>query len=185
MKRDVLAAGVGAIAVILLLGVASPLVLRTDGIQFPDGSVQTTAAGATKSFYVTESNWDGASAEAACADGFHMAALWEIFHFSLLHYANEVPDARRNLDSGLGPPAGYLGWIQTGLNSNTHEEAGEANCGLWNSNSSDDFGTTVNLESFWENRNVGDTLVPPGYMGPWDADSRGCASSFPVWCVSD
>jgi hypothetical protein len=44
MDRRLLWVSVGGVLAVFLLGVSQPMTLRSDGVQFPDGTVQTTAA---------------------------------------------------------------------------------------------------------------------------------------------
>lgn len=46
IRRDVLVGAMGALMAVLLVGAGS-LVLRSEGIEFPDGSIQTTAYGSS------------------------------------------------------------------------------------------------------------------------------------------
>ena len=44
MNGRLLWISVGGVLAVFLLGVSQPMTLRSDGVQFPDGTVQTTAA---------------------------------------------------------------------------------------------------------------------------------------------
>lgn len=123
--------------VLVLLGVANPLALHQEGILFPDGTIQTTAARSDnrRAFYLTDSTWDGGSALSACAEGFHMASLFEILDVSNLRYAREIGDSVETDDAGTGPPSNAFGWVRTGENSGSAGAAGQGNCNLWTGNS--------------------------------------------------
>jgi hypothetical protein len=171
-----LLAGVsGALLVVVLLGAAGPLALHTDGVEFPDGSVQTTAAVARK-FYLTDSTWDGASALSACGTGYHFASLWEILDPSNLRYTFDHADAVTLADSGQGPP-GLSGWIRTGqVSYDNSPTPGAGNCGAWTTTSAD--GTLVRFVANWGAPDVVVTF-------PWDPWSSDCGTSRRVWCVED
>ena len=57
---------------------------------------------ARRSFYLTKTTHTGAQALAACAEGYHMASLWEILNPSNLRYDTELGVVVG--DSGFGPP---------------------------------------------------------------------------------
>ena len=65
-----------------------------------------------REFYLTKTSFDGAHALTACASGFHMASLWEIFNVSVLEYDTSL--GFTSADSGFGPPTVQNGWIRTG-----------------------------------------------------------------------
>jgi hypothetical protein len=67
---------------------------------------------APRAFYLTQTQHTGGEALTACAAGYHMASLWEIFDPSNLRYESDL--GRKNDDSGFGPPTGEVGWIRTG-----------------------------------------------------------------------
>jgi hypothetical protein len=162
-------------------------VMRNDGIEFPDGSVQTTAAvGGERSYYLTNFAADGASALAACDTGYHMASLFEIVDPSNLRYAFNHADAATQADSGVGPPADLFGWVRTGEAASGAGEMdeGEANCGVWTSNDPGLNGTRVEIEDKWAD------IPLEAEIGPWDVDLQGCDDPDPqiptgVWCVED
>lgn len=173
---------VGAVCAIVSLPVMAqgPMTIRSDGLEFPDGSVQTTAAAALSQplFYLTDANVATNQALTACAPGFHMASFWEIVDPSNLTYAFDHPDAHTKSDSGYGPPSGWYGWVRTGNDSSTFDAAGQGNCATWTSTSPDSYGPSVRLPLSWE--------TPPGEIGNiWDSESFSCSFTGPVWCVQD
>ena len=85
-----------------------------------------------RTFYLTKDFHDGSQALTACAPGFHMASLWEIFDPSNLRYDATLGFTRD--DSGSGPPQGSFGWIRTGTGATTSNFAGVGNCNAWQSN---------------------------------------------------
>jgi hypothetical protein len=176
-----LAGVAGALTVTVLMGATAGLGLRDDGIVFPDGSVQTTAAAADprRAFYLTNTPSDGSQALGACAPGFHMASLWEIHDVSTLRYATDEEggtDVRRTGDSGFGPPAaGDFGWVRTGHIENTAATEGLGNCSAWST--TDGSGTIAGLGSPWGN--------PSAVLAPWDSVVLLCSLPALVWCVED
>lgn len=171
-----LAGVAGALTVAVLMGAAGPLGLRDDGIQFPDGTVQTTAD-SRRAFYLTDTTSNGASALSACASGFHMASLWEIYDVSNLRYADEIADAHTSADSGEGPPNVAGGWIRTGWNSSNSSQPGVDNCNAWSTTSGE--GTAVQLEFGWGFYSVANSIPP------WRSDTTECVVPRFVWCVED
>ena len=170
----------GALVILFTLGAASAMVIRSDGLGFPDGTVQTTAATAAtrRAFYLADASRDGASAFSACEQGFHMASLWEIHDVSSLRYATEIGVAVQSDDSGEGPPSGSSGWVRTGYASHGSSSIpGIENCSAWTSNSKFLTGTHAYLQHNW-----GDT---PTAVAPWVGASGGCDLSKSVWCVED
>jgi hypothetical protein len=145
------------------------------GILFLAVIVSTTEAKQLRKFYLTRDAFTGARALTACANGYHMASLWEILDVTNLKY-----DANRGLiqdDSGSGPPT-VLGWIRTGAGSTGNTGApGFDNCLAWTSDSASDNGTAAGPKLFWN--------APPGSTDPWISFTFICKSPQPVWCVQD
>jgi hypothetical protein len=116
---------------------------------------------------------NGADADTeACAAGYHMASLWEIWDNSNLEYNNAL--GYDNDDSGQGPPTWESGWVRTGNDSSNSGTAGEGNCLNWSSNSSLDAGTILRLNYDWSFDVEG-----------WLASSMACHVSMRVWCIED
>jgi hypothetical protein len=173
----------GAIVALLILGAGQPMTVRPDGLQFPDGTIQTTAARADtrKAFYITESLHLGSTALSACEEGYHMASLWEILDVSNLRYAIEVSDAKTQEDAGHGPPSGDGGWVRTGWFSSPGQTLGQSNCELWTSTLNTRFGMVVKLQETWDGSN------PPEveWLGPWNPAEQNCSAPTRVWCFED
>src|SRR5262245_25332331 len=77
-------------------------------------SLQTAVGGVAKvrKFYLTQDNtFDALEAPNACAAGYHMASLWEIFDPSSLVYDTALGHLSGD---GSGPPEFHIGWIRTG-----------------------------------------------------------------------
>jgi hypothetical protein len=130
-----------------------------------------------RKFYLTLGVFDGSQALTACADGYHMASLYEIFDVSTLRYDKTLGATQD--DSGFGPPAGAVGWIRTGTSSfGTIGVPGVDNCFAWTSNSLGDFGSVVSLLNNWSIQ-----LWTP--ISPWSGASTNCAGPRHVWCVQD
>ncbi len=137
---------------------------------------------AGRAFYLTPNPYPGKAALTACAAGFHMASLWEIFDPSSLTYDTALGFTVD--DSGSGPPSGVGGWIRTGFYSSSSQTPGQANCSLWTS--VEGSGTVVWLAGVW--------LFPAGapeasnyiFMTlPWIAVAGSCTAGSRVWCVTD
>jgi hypothetical protein len=133
-----------------------------------------------RAFYLTNTEHTGALAPTACAPGFHMASLWEIFDTSNLKYDTTLGHTRD--DSGGGPPTagGAHGWIRTGSFSEGNSgSAGLDNCSAWMTSSSTQNGTAAALTFIW--------TVPAvtGGVMPWRGIVLSCDSTEKVWCVED
>jgi len=75
----------GAIVALLILGAGQPMTVRSDGLQFPDGTIQTTAARADtrKAFYITESLHMGSTAlSASCKPASGLFRLFLYFELN-------------------------------------------------------------------------------------------------------
>jgi hypothetical protein len=133
-----------------------------------------------RKFYLTQGFFTGSQALTACADGYHMASLWEIFDVTSLRY-----DTTLGLtipDSGFGPPAaGFaFGWIRTGnFSFGTTGTVGFDNCFAWTSSSNSDSGAQVTLNGLWENTQLNRSI------SPWIAGNGNCSFARGVWCVQD
>jgi hypothetical protein len=139
--------------------------------------VSAEAAKQPRSFYLTFDAFTGAQASNACADGYHMAALWEIFDTTNLKY-----DKTLGLtfdDSGSGPPSGINGWIRSGAPSQgTTGLAGKDNCFAWSSDNSSHTGTIARLTDGWSD-------APSSKVNPWESLVIFCDFPRRVWCVQD
>jgi hypothetical protein len=125
-------------------------------------------------FYLTEATHNGAEALSACAVGYHMASLWEVFDTSNLRYDTDLGFTLG--DSGFAPPI-ELGWIRTGNVPGIDSDPGSANCNAWTSAGGLDGGTIVRLAANWR--------VPSTIASPWNTDAAVCAIPRRVWCVQD
>ena len=129
-----------------------------------------------RKFYLTKTGFDGASALTACAAGFHMASLWEIFNPAVLEYDTIL--GKTAADSGSGPPTTNYGWIRTGEVSSGVGSVGLANCKVWTSNLFGYFGSAVRPEADWNTTTV-------NAIRPWKATIFTCDQVINVWCVQD
>lgn len=128
-----------------------------------------------RKFYLTKTLYNGSGALSACAEGYHMASLWEILDPSHLRYDTELGFTYE--DSGSGPPSSG-GWIRTGNFSNASDTPGFGNCNAWTSASSADSGSFVGLPTgFWANT--------ARIISPWTAVAGQCNYLERVWCVED
>jgi hypothetical protein len=141
-------------------------------------SAFSAAAGVKlRKFYLTQSTFDGNEALTACADGYHMASLWEIFDVSNLRYDTTL--GFTSADSGFGPPTNEGGWIRTGFDSDGTASPGRGNCLAWTSDIVTDAGSGVILSNDW--------FVEPTAINisPWFGFAGSCATENNVWCVQD
>jgi hypothetical protein len=136
------------------------------------------AAAGGKKYFLTIEEVPTTQVRDACGNGYHVASLFEIFHFTSLKY-----DAKRGFTretSGTGPPAGVFGWIQTGgddVGGLGPTTAGLVNCNGFGSFQAMEFGTVAALISDWN--------AEPTAVSPWTASSISCSSSRRVWCKQD
>ncbi len=146
-------------------------VLQYDGSQWAPSTVN-----ARRQFYIAPVAVAGNAPLTACAAGYHMASLWEIYDVTELQYNATLGAAQA--DSGNGPPTGFYGWIRTGALSTVSGGAGGANCDTWTSNSGVDSGTAVILPNGWTSASV-------SLISPWFATTQTCSQLLRVWCVED
>ncbi len=149
------------------------------GPQGPAGAIGPPGTCAPRRYYLTPTPHNGAQALTACAAGFHMASLWEIFDTSNLDYDTSLGATKT--DSGDGPPSvngGFFGWIRTGGFPDNVFLPGEGNCFAWTSAEAEDEGTMVSLVESW--------AMDPTIVAPWFAQTVPCDNpSIKVWCVED
>lgn len=188
LPRTILAGVAGALSFGVLIAASGPLGLRNDGIQFPDGSVQTTAAGGdARPLYYLEvgpPGYDGASPIGACDPGFHFASIFEILDPSNLRY--DTTRGAVAADSGSGPPQTSQGWVRTGDIASNQATPGFANCASpaespWASNLPGDNGTYV----WFEDPLAADWNSPASRIAPWSAGIAPCSIPLGVWCIED
>lgn len=137
-------------------------------------------------YYLTQTSPTGSSGDAAldaCAAGFHMASLWEIFDTSMLAYDSVL--GLTNDDSGAGPPTGSYGYVRTGNTSNnTTPSAGTSNCLAWSDSSG--YGTMLSLEKRWYVSSSNPQEPAQATIIPWRASNTTCiVPGIHVWCVED
>ena len=140
------------------------------------GLIASADAASGRRFYLTKTGADGSEALQACAQGFHMASLWEIYDISNLRYDRSLGFGLG--DSGFGPPAGAFGWVRTGGSPDV-ATTGIANCNVWTSNSAAFRGTLIELPRSW------DDLEFETQIGSWVAGTGDCGSEAQVWCVQN
>lgn len=158
---------IGLFILVAVLAAIMPLIGRGQGQGQPPFE--------QRKFYVTQTTHNGSQALTACANGYHMASLWEILDPSNLRYNTQLGLTQD--DSGFGPPSSTVGWVHTGRDASIFDAPGSANCNAWESDSGDDRGTTVNLSSQWaDNASV---------IAPWRPFVFPCNTLQPVWCVQD
>ena len=134
-----------------------------------------------RTFYLTQTELNGSQALTACAEGYHMASLWEIFDTSNLKYNTAL--GLTTADSGSGPPNHLSGWIRTGFTASVGNIGGQANCNAWTTDGSGQSGTAVSLSARWEDLALGGQ--PGGPVSPWTRSIIPCNQIVSVWCVQD
>jgi hypothetical protein len=167
-KRSLIAL-VGVLVLVGTLATLMPLVSRGQGGNPFDRDTR-------KSYYLTQTEHNGSQARSACASGYHMASLWEIFDTSNLKY-NTVLGVTQD-DSGFGPPSNASGWIRTGAFATVSTTPGFGNCNAWISASFMDHGTVANLYPAWDSTDV-------KVITPWISGTTFCSATIEVWCMQD
>jgi hypothetical protein len=164
-----------AMTVISVGAATNALVIRNEGIQFPDGTVQTTAAGLPRrTVYLTSTLVTGNMARDQCTEpGFHMASMWEIGNWAtLVEYAEDAVGALSEnnslIDLGDRLPAGKVGWVRTGADFSGSSTSGTGNCFKRGSTSQN--GTTVSPDASWAGTQQ--SLFPN-----WRAGFASCSAS--------
>ena len=158
------------VALLLLIGGAVATLPR---VGLGQGVRHNTPNSGPRKFYLTQTEHAGNNAITACAEGYHMATMYEIIDPSNFKYDTQL--GRTSADSGFGPPTNRSGWIRTGmLVPNGGDVPGIANCNTWTSAVTEDHGTTAFLNSEFND--------PPV---PWRTATGLCSGSFNVWCVQD
>jgi len=139
------------------------------------GTLVSAAEANSRKFYLTDDSFTGGQALTACAKGYHMASLWEIFNVGTLTYDTKLGFTRE--DGSSGPPSQTAGWVRTGFDSSNNPNAGLGNCLAWTSSAAGDKGTLVQLGDLWGASSVA--------ISPWDPLVRTCDFHNPVWSVSN
>ena len=129
-----------------------------------------------RSFYLTQTPFNGTQALSACATGHHMASLWEILDLSNLQYDTSIGFTRA--DSGFGPPNLADGWVRTGAALLNEDTPGIASCLAYTTANANVFGTTVKLPESFSSTAV--TVI-----SPWQSSTPTCDQPIRVWCVQD
>lgn len=141
----------------------------------------TCASPPLRSYYLTKTMVAADAATTACATGFHLASLWEIFDPSALRYDTTLgfndADFGLGFRQGSGPPAfgsstvGY-GWALTGSHN------GAETCSGY-SDATSGAGTWASL------RTQASLADPATRSQPWEAVLAACTLPQRVWCVQD
>ena len=198
MKRSTFIFAIVLVSLVGMVGVshAQPAI---QSILYKLQAIETRLS--PKAYYLTASDeFKGDQALGACAQGFHMASLFEILDPTQLYYGYptdpsqvfHLPDPS---DQGNGPPTGVFGWVRTGYSS-AHYPAppGATNCSAWtegiNVGPAPSFtiysGTTAAFAHYWSYY----VDATPEYellkASPWwDFVIEGCGEQQHVWCVQD
>ena len=162
------------------LGISAPIsaVAKDNAVSLNVGS--GPAGARNRRFYMTRTGAIGSTARAACAAGFHMASLWEIYDPTSLSYDAELGltgAGNANDDLGSGPPAGAPAWVRTGwFGILTPTGAGQLSCTGWTNGTIGQNGSQAALRSNWGT---------PGAAWPWDVSAIQCNFPQSVWCIED
>jgi hypothetical protein len=121
--------------VLLVIALAAVSLLA---LNFSGAATNTTTAPA-RHYYLTKANFNGSQPLTACAAGYHFASFAEILDPAMLTYNKTL--GRSAADDGAGPPTVAYGWARSGYASNAEwNGVTTANCSLWTSASSSDYG---------------------------------------------
>ena len=169
---------------VLVVTCIGALGLSPYGVVFPDGSVQSSAAG-RKLYYLTGNLGRGDAARFLCDEeaGFHLAHFFELQGLGNMRYARDEDlspghTARRKADSGSGPPAFDYGWVRNGYSASTSDRPGFGNCNAWTSREEGAYGMVAGTCS--------DPGFCPGANGAvWGVYPGVCHLFVPAWCVTD
>ncbi len=123
-------------------------------------------------YYLTKTTHNGAQALTACAAGYHMASMWEIYDPSNLRYNTFLGVTLA--DSGLGPPNRF-GWIRSGEELNTSASGQPANCLAWKSADASEQGCSIGLGAWTQTFHI----------ESWKRRDDSCNTNNHVWCVKD
>jgi len=129
-------------------------------------------------YYLTRTTHDGDTAMAACDDGYHMAAMYEIVDPSNLSYDGSRGESSGG-DSPPGPPViiDAMGWMRTGSDSSISSSLGRVNCDAWGMDSLVGFGSHATLNGAWNDSG--------NAASPWSGGTATCNTDLRVWCVQD
>lgn len=147
-------------------------------------------------YYLTPTSHAADQALTACAEGFHMASLYEMVQPSALQYDTTL--GLTTPDSGQGPPTELLsepllplGWVRGGAQASSAQISGvpgASNCNAWTEATSAVHGSVATVWFDWTETGV--FLVPFfadfKLLWPWFVGTATC--DFPgisVWCVHD
>lgn len=162
------------LVVVLLLMAATGSVASARETSAPRETRTNSAllqGGSGRRYYLTAGvGYDGAEALTACADGYHLASIWEIWDVSNLIYNTSLGFTYPGGDGG--PPTNMSGWVRTGGVSSGSSTPGTGNCSVWTSTSG--YGSAVYLYNDW---------TAGTDTGPWTVDTDSCNTPSRVWCV--
>jgi hypothetical protein len=128
-----------------------------------------------RKFYLTQTLDNGSQALSACAAGYHMASLWEIFDPSNLKYDTTLGVTQA--DSGSGPPSKETtasGWIRTVRRRRLAPLQALPTAMPGRSVLTRDWGSTAWFSNRWDS-------LPPRLA----TDAADCGTTLFVWCIQD
>lgn len=165
------------VVLVIMIGVmALASVTRATPDRSPTDVPLAWVASVSGHYYLTDDTWDGKQALGACAEGYHMASLWEILDVSNLTYDTALGYHHTPGDEGEGPPTNVEGWVRTGNAASIGpSQPGMDNCAAWTWHEAGTMGTVVSLPNNW--------AIPGTTVGLWVAATQDCSSFQHVWCV--
>jgi hypothetical protein len=172
-QREIVVKPLGRRWLVLLSLVA--LIAVATSLSATRAAPREAPAAARGSYYLTESTFLGNETLDACAEGYHMASLWEVLDVSNLRYDTVLGYQHAAGDCGEGPPTAIAGWVRTGAIPSIGTIPGGGNCGVWSQHWAGEWGTVVSLPNDWAS--------PGSTVGVWVAGTRECSTSQRVWCV--
>jgi hypothetical protein len=160
-----------------ILAVAFSLAAQSTATAGPGGKGSSDSR---RAYYLTQTLQDAAAAPYACAPGFHMASLSEIFDPTNLRYDTSLGVFTDEPAAGI-PPVRF-GWIRVGIivpEPYQNDTPGRASCNHYTSSDPDLNGTVVAFDDDWAQWST------PNRISPWQATIRACSVSQRTWCVQD
>lgn len=149
----------------------------------PDVTCPSAPAPAARRYYLTAGLYDGAAASTACASGFHLASVWELYDLGALRYDGPAGEVHVVEAAGPGPymeGSDAYGWMRNGVTqADTLQDPG-ANCAHWTSSEPGHWGQTGA-----PTRSGISTTYPQTVYGAWFMQPFRCATMIRAWCVED
>jgi hypothetical protein len=164
--------------VLVVLALLVYLTLTGERVAASEAETAQASSTGMRQFYLTKLGHMAYAATTACAEGYHMASLWELADPTNLKYNVALGLGASGGDLGQGPPATHgdiSGWVRTGYAANSGTIPGKANCDGWESTTG--YGSTAYLHYDWTS-GMED-------VGVWSVDIKTCQYDWFVWCIED